>query len=87
MNREIDKIFPDPLLQPTNDSYIDPVIVQCATEWMARLWSGEASDADKAACQQWLTAHPNHECAWNRLQIIDNKLHSVPREIARHIFI
>jgi len=28
---------------------IDPAIVQRAAEWMARLWSGEASDADRAA--------------------------------------
>ncbi|UJP05629.1 MAG: FecR domain-containing protein [Nitrosomonas sp.] len=67
-----------------DDSPIDPVIVQRAIEWMARLWSGEASDADKAACQQWRMEHPSHERAWSRLQIMENKLHSVPREIARH---
>lgn len=51
---------------------------------MARLWSEEASDADKATCEQWRMAHPDHEKAWNRLQITEDKLHGIPREIARH---
>ena len=66
------------------DSPIDPAIVQRASEWMARLWSGEASDDDKAACEQWRAVHPDHERAWNRLQLMEDKLHSIPREIARH---
>lgn len=66
------------------DSPIDPVIVRQASEWMARLWSGEASEDDKAACKQWRAAHPDHERAWNRLQLMEDKLHGIPREIARH---
>lgn len=66
------------------DSPIDPAIVQRASEWMARLWSGEASDDDKAACEQWRALHPDHERAWNRLQLMEDKLHGIPREIARH---
>ena len=66
------------------DSPIDPAIVQQASKWMARLWSGEASDGDKAACEQWRAVHPDHERAWNRLQVMEDKLYSVPREIARH---
>jgi transmembrane sensor len=65
-------------------SAIDPAIVRRAAEWMARLWSDEASDADKAACARWRTEHPDHELAWNRLQIFEEKLHGVPREVARH---
>lgn len=66
------------------DSPIDPAIVQRASEWMARLWSGEASDDDKAACEQWRALRPDHERAWNRLQLMEDKLHGIPREIARH---
>lgn len=51
---------------------------------MARLWSGEASGEDKAACARWRTEHPDHERVWNRLQSFDDKLHGVPREVARH---
>lgn len=61
----------------------DPAVVRRAAEWMARLWSGEASDADKAACEAWRAAHPDHELAWKRLQVFENKLCSVPRKVAR----
>ena len=62
---------------------VDPIIIRRAAEWVARLWSGDATDADKAACAQWRAAHPDHERAWNRLQVMEGKLDSVPREIAR----
>ena len=35
---------------------IDPAVVRRASAWMARLWSGEASAADRAACDAWLAA-------------------------------
>jgi transmembrane sensor len=64
---------------------IDPAIVRRASEWMARLWSGEASDADEAACAQWRGAHPDHALAWDRLQVMEEKLHAVPRQVARRV--
>ena len=68
-----------------SDAAIDPVIVQRAAEWMARLWADDASDADRAAFARWRAEHPQHELAWNRLQAFEHKLlHSVPREVARH---
>ncbi|TAJ59161.1 MAG: DUF4880 domain-containing protein [Variovorax sp.] len=51
---------------------------------MARLWSSEASDQDRAACEHWRAQHPDHERAWNRLQSFEDKLHALPREAARH---
>lgn len=65
-------------------SPIDPAIVRRAAEWMARLWSESATDADHQACEQWRAAHPDHECAWRRLQGMQDKLDSVPRAVARH---
>lgn len=56
---------------------IDPAIVRRASEWMARLWSDCPSDADIAACTQWRAAHPDHERAWMRLQVMDIKLEQV----------
>ena len=85
MNRKTDEIPSQPQTSSSViDSPIDPAIVQQASKWMARLWSGEASDDDKAACEQWRTLHPDHERAWNRLQVMEDKLHGIPREIARH---
>ncbi|QOF81784.1 FecR domain-containing protein [Variovorax sp. 38R] len=51
---------------------------------MARLWSGEASDQDRAACERWRAQHPDHERAWCRLLGFDDKLHGVPRDVASH---
>jgi transmembrane sensor len=64
---------------------IAPAIVQRACEWMARLWSDEASDADRTACYRWRAEHPDHERAWRRLQVVEDKLYSVPRDVARHV--
>ena len=63
---------------------IAPAIVQQAAQWMARLWSDDASDEDRAACARWCAAHPHHDLAWQRLQAFEGKLHSVPRDVARH---
>lgn len=63
---------------------LDPAVVRRAAEWMARLWSGEASDQDRAACERWRAQHPDHERAWNRLQSFEDTLHALPREAARH---
>ncbi|MGE8364023.1 FecR domain-containing protein [Cupriavidus basilensis] len=62
---------------------IDPEVVQRAAQWLARLWSEQASSADAAACAAWRAADPAHERAWLRLQAVGDKLHSVPRDVAR----
>jgi transmembrane sensor len=51
---------------------------------MARLWSDDASDADQADRARWRAEHPQHDLAWQRLQAFEGKLHSVPRDVARH---
>ena len=63
---------------------IAPAIVQRAAEWMARLWSDDASAEDQAACARWRAEHPHHDLAWQRLHAFEGKLHSVPRDAARH---
>lgn len=62
---------------------IAPAVLQRAAEWMARLWSGEASAADAAACAAWRAAHPEHERAWARLQRFEQQFDTIPREVAR----
>lgn len=66
------------------DVVIAPAIVQRAAEWMARLWSDDASEEDQAACARWRAEHPHHDLAWQRLHAFEGKLHSVPRDAARH---
>ena len=62
---------------------IAPAILQRAAEWMARLWSDDASAADAAACAAWRAAHPEHERAWARLQRFARQFDNLPREVAR----
>ena len=61
---------------------IDPAIGEQASLWMARLWSGEAGEAERAACARWRAAHPDHERAWRRLEALDARLRSVPADLA-----
>ncbi len=62
---------------------IAPAVLQRAAEWMARLWSDDASVADADACAAWRAAHPEHERAWARLQRFTQQFDALPREVAR----
>lgn len=62
---------------------VDAAIVQRAAEWMARLWSGEASDMDRADCAAWRQADARHELAWQGMQQFETRLHCVPTDVAR----
>jgi len=57
---------------------IDPAIVQRAAQWMARLWREDACDQDMRSCQAWRDAHPDHERAWQRLCVMEEKLRCIP---------
>lgn len=61
----------------------DPQVVRRATEWMARLWSGEASAADLAACEAWRAEHPDHERVWRKLQAVEQRFDSLPPTATR----
>lgn len=61
---------------------LDPAIIQAAIEWSARLWSGEASDADCRACDSWRSQHPDHELAWQRIAGISARLRDLPGDVA-----
>ncbi|MDP5239636.1 FecR domain-containing protein [Uliginosibacterium sp. 31-16] len=77
---------PVSLGQPNPDSETIPQdVVTRAAEWMARLWSGEASEDEKTACAHWRAAHPDNERAWKELQIFEGKLDNLPRSVARHV--
>jgi transmembrane sensor len=69
---------------PSSVSAIDPVVVRHAAKWMARMWSGNPSAEDQAACDAWRQADPEHERAWQRLQVMEGKLTGMPQDVARH---
>lgn len=70
---------------PTVSSPVAMDVLQQAANWMARLWSDEASEQDFADCAQWRAAHPDHEQAWQQLEVFQHKLKGVPRELARQV--
>jgi len=62
---------------------ISQAIVDQASEWLVKLWSGVATAADHDACLRWRDAHADHERAWQRLEGAVEKFHSVPRDISK----
>lgn len=57
---------------------MDRAIAREAAQWLMRLHSGEATEADMVACQHWRTADPEHERAWQRAQRVNQKFGIVP---------
>lgn len=62
---------------------IDPIVLEQASLWMARLWSDDISEAQREACLAWRQASPEHERAWQQLQAIDGRLAALPSHAAR----
>lgn len=60
---------------------LDPGIVAQAGEWVALLWSDEATEADRQACARWRQAHPDHETAFQRMQAFGGALHDIPAPV------
>lgn len=63
---------------------IDQEVIRQAAQWMARLWSDQATADDVAACGQWRNQRLEHELAWQRMQAMGQKFSSVPDLAGRH---
>lgn len=72
---------------PTGRAPVPAAVIQRAAEWMARLWSGHASEADREACRTWRAAHPDHEHAWRQLESFERQLTGVPQEAAHGVLV
>lgn len=59
---------------------IDPLLRQ-ALEWQITFWSGEISEAERAAFQSWLDSHPAHQDAWHKAQRLEARLAGLPGDI------
>jgi transmembrane sensor len=64
------------------DGGISAAVVEQATAWLVKLWSGVATPEDHRECARWRAAHADHEHVWQQLQAIEQKLDVVPREVA-----
>lgn len=56
------------------EAALPPQVVDSAVDWLVRLWSGTATEAERAQWQAWRTAHPLHERAWQRIEATDARL-------------
>lgn len=58
---------------------IDPIspqpdMLMQALEWQVTFWSGEVTDDERQAFQQWLLADTRHAAMWSQIQNTDRKL-------------
>lgn len=53
-----------------------------AAEWLMRLHDSGATDADRAACERWRQADPQHALAWGRAERLLGKLGGLPAALA-----
>lgn len=60
---------------------IDPEILEQAADWLMQLSEG-ACDADYRACERWSQRSPEHARAWERAQLLLNKLGGLPPALA-----
>ncbi|WP_444930625.1 FecR domain-containing protein [Microbulbifer sp. SSSA002] len=60
----------------------EAVLLQ-AVSWRVRLGSGEALDSERDACQQWRSANPLHELAWQRFERMESPLNKAASRAPR----
>lgn len=56
--------------------------IRAAAQWYARLRSGIATDADRAAWNAWLATDALHDQAWRRMTAVADQMASVPGALA-----
>ncbi|HEY0915288.1 MAG TPA: FecR domain-containing protein [Solimonas sp.] len=61
---------------------IAPQVLDQAAEWLMRLHSGSATEAERQAFEQWRGAHPEHERAWQLSEHFLQGLHRVHSSVA-----
>ncbi|WP_198970607.1 FecR domain-containing protein [Xylophilus sp. ASV27] len=59
----------------------DAAVLRDAAQWLVRLHSGHADAADRAACDAWRRADPEHERAWQRAERLAQKFGAVPAAV------
>ena len=58
-------------------------VVEQAIAWRVRLVSGEASADDAQSCLHWRQQAPQHEQAWQRLEVIGLRFAGVPAQLGQ----
>ncbi|MGL9721233.1 DUF4880 domain-containing protein [Symbiopectobacterium sp.] len=56
-----------------------------AAEWYAILYADDCTAHERHAWQQWLNSHPLHQQAWQRVEQIHTRFHSVESPVASSV--
>lgn len=56
-----------------------------AAEWYATLFADDCSDSERRAWQQWLNSNPLHQQAWQRVEQIHSRFHTVDKRVASSV--
>lgn len=73
--------------QPLEVSDLSPTARRQAAQWLVELQSDTATDETRQRWQQWRTAHPDHERAWQRVEAFANHLRHIPAPVAHSALI
>ncbi|WP_158291687.1 FecR domain-containing protein [Lampropedia puyangensis] len=63
---------------PTQAAPLEDRVIERAGQWWARTMADDASPADTEACAAWRAEHPDHERAWQALQVLDSRFMRLP---------
>lgn len=66
-------------------SPISDAVVDQASQWLVKSWSGRATPEEIQARDRWRAAHMDHERAWQRLIALERKFELVPPNIAKEV--
>lgn len=61
---------------------IESRIVQEAIGWMVKLGSGAATQEMRLQCLQWRKTSPDHERVWQQLEMLNQRIKTVPGNVA-----
>ncbi|MDR3016113.1 MAG: FecR domain-containing protein [Delftia acidovorans] len=64
------------------ETHLQARVLDEAAEWLMRLHDSGATDADRAACERWRQADPQHALAWERAERLLGKLGGLPAALA-----
>lgn len=62
-------------------SAVTPEAAAQAAQWLVLVHSGEMTDSQRRACEQWRGSHPDHELAWRRAELVAQKFGLVPAAV------
>jgi transmembrane sensor len=68
-----------------DDRPLDPLVLDQAVDWLIRLNSGRATDAERAALASWRDRDPEHGRAWERAEKLRKLLDQIPPELGARV--